>query len=669
MKLKILKILTIFSLFFYTNEWIFAQKSTTDLKNSSVELSNSLLAELKKLNSGEAKKIPLSTAVFENFPFNIQIEFPAKENPKQKTFVIALTQEDAWNKIDILKEFLDFAKEGEFEFDLNFILTAGDIRKISGNEKTMGTEVFCQTMEGAQNLHALLLDFRATKKTCVTPGAGKTISPLYLTRPLCSSLDEESIGYRISGDIFLSLYNLGILKSDARLSAFLSREIPAVMLSMLSEKENYESEIGAIKNFLLDVRLPESGNWSRHYIPVKFPSKIFWITEGRTLTAITIFMALCIFTLSDFEFIFRKKSRRLVKIKERALKSTYLIFVTVALITASLFLGQILITALQKSGTKNIALLFMIKTSIPFFIVSLIYPLEIKMHKNLIPYIYEYILSLSALLNVFIFTSIDISLFFLFAFEFLILAISRTAKRTTPLYFFMAIFFLPFAPLLYSILIYSDAKKISELVFCSLDKNIFMGFALVPLGLLWLRVLAQVNSKALSAKRAVAYYFVACTASIVGIAVLSLFSISALNRIFFKDVEPVRPFARVEESVGNASVSVFDSEYYGGKIRSIEISSKKIPERYAIFVQGESENPVYFSIYETSHEDGRTEFLLPENPPQNLTVTYTPDFSDNSIITIEAYFLNDNSNHAEKEIFSFEEKDGEIMQRLKLSLQ
>lgn len=226
----------------------------------------------------------------------------------------------------------------------------------------------------------------------------------------------------------------------------------------------------------------------------------------------------------------------------------------------------------------------------------------------------------------------------------------------------MAIFFLPFVPLLYAILIYSDAKKIFELVFCALDKNIFMGFALVPLGLLWLRILARVNSKARSAKRAVAYYFVACTTSIVGTAVLSVLSISALNRIFFKNVEQNRPFVRVQESVENrfASVSIFDSEYYGGKIRSIEISSEKIPERYAIFLQGESENPVYFSIYETAHENGRTEFLLPENPPQNLTVSYTPDFSDNSIITVEAYFLNDKSNYAEKEIFSFEAKGGEI---------
>ncbi len=662
MKLKFFKILTIFSLFFYINEWTFAQNFNADSKKSSAELSNELFAELEKMNFGKAKKIPLSTAVFENFPYNIQIEFPAQENPSQNIFVVALTQEDAWNKIEILKELLDFAKENEFEFDLNFILTAGDVRKISGNEKTMGTEVFCQTMEGAQNLHALLLDFSATKKTCVTPGAGKTISPLYLTRPLCSSLEEESLGYRISGDTFLSLYNLGILKSDARLSAFLSRDIPAVMLSLLSEKERYENEASAIKNFLLDVHLPESGNWSRHYIPVKFLSKLFWVTEGRTLTAIMIFITLCIFSLNDFEFIFRKRSRRLVKIKESALKSTYLIFVTAALITASLVLGQMFITALQKSGTKNIALLFMIKASLPFFMVSLIYPLEIKLHKNLTPYIYEYILSLSALLNVFIFTSVDISLFFLFAFEFLILTLSRTAKRTMPLYFFMAIFFLPFAPLLYSILIYSDARKISELVFCSLDKNIFMGFALVPLGLLWLRVLAQVNSRARSAKRPVAYYLVACTASIVGIIVISLFSISALNRIFFKDVEPVRPFARVEESAENvlASVSISDSEYYGGKIRSIKISSEKIPERYSIFIQGESENPIYFSIYETSHENGRTEFLLPENPPQNLTVTYTPDFSDNSNITVEAYFLNENSNSAQKEIFSFKASGGEI---------
>ena len=665
MKLKFFGILAIFSFFFYTNEYVFAQNSTADFENPSLELSNSLFAELEKMNLGEAKKIPLSTAIFENFPFNIQIEFPAQENPSQKELVVALTQEDAWNKIDVLKELFDFAKESAFEFDLTFILTAGDIRKISGNEKTMGTEVFCQAMEGAQNLHALLLDFRATKKTCVTPGADQTISPLYLTRPLCSSLDKESVSYRISGGMFLSLHNLGILRSNPRLSAFLSRDIPAVMLSLLSEKESYEYEMSAIKNFLLDVRLPESGNWSRHYIPVKFLSKLFWITEGRMLTAIMIFTMLCIFTLSDFGFIFRKKSRRLVKIKERALKSTYLIFVTAALITASLFLGQILISALWKSGTRNIALLFMTKTSLPFFIVSLIYPLEIKMHRNLIPYIYEYILSLSALLNVFIFTSLDILLFFLFAFEFLILTLSRTAKRTMPLYFFMAIFFLPFIPLLYSILIYSDAKKISELVFCSLTQNIFMGFALVPLGLLWLRVLAQVNSKSRSAKSAIAYYLIACTTSIVGIVILSAVSISALNRIFFKNVEPVHPLARVEESYENtfASVSIFDSEYYGGKIRSIEISSKKIPERYAVFVQGENENPVYFSIYETSHENGKTEFLLPENPPQNLTVSYTPNSSDNSLITVEAYFLNKDSRYAEKERFLFEAKDGEISER------
>lgn len=660
--MKFFKILAIFSLFSIQTNAFFAQNFNSDSKYSGLELSERLFAELEKTNSGEAKKLPLSTAVFENFPYNIQLEFPAQDNPAQKTFVVALTQEDAWNKIDFVKELFDFVSENKFEFDVNFIFTAGDIRKIPGNEKTMGTEIFCQTMEGAQNLHALLLDFSATKKTRVTPGAEKNISPLYLTRPLCSSLDGESVDYRISGDIFISLYNLGILKSDARLSAFLSRDIPAVMLSMLSEKESYDEETSAIKNFLLDVRLPESGNWSRHYIPVKVHSRLFWITEGQTLTAITIFIALCIFILSDFEFIFRKKSRRLVKLKESALKSTYLIFLTAALITASLFLGQILIAAFQKAGTRNIALLFIIKTSVPFFILSLIYPLEIRIHKNLLPYIYEYILSLSALLNVFIFTSLDISLFFLFAFEFLILTLSRPAKRTAFLYVFMAIFFLPFVPLLYSILIYSDARKIFELVFCALDKNIFMGFALVPLGLLWLRILARVNSKARSTKSAVAYYLVACTASIVGIAVLSVFSISMLNRIFFKNVERNRPLARVEESSENtfSSVSILDSEYYGGKIRSIEISSEKIPERYAIFVQGESENPIYFSIYETSRENDRTEFLLPENPPQNLTVTYTPDFSDNSIITVEAYFLNSNPNQAKKEIFSFKAEGGEI---------
>lgn len=685
-KRKYFFIISFFSLLSLRNDFAFAQKvsstessqKSAEFEYSGAELSDNVFERLKsraqeKNREGKisVEKIPLTTAAFENFPYNVLIGFPqiSEENSPRKTFIVAATQEDFIEHEEFFSELLDFAANEKFGFDIDFVFTAGDVRAISGNERTTGSEVLCRRIEGTQETNALVLDFSRTKKNFVTPGSAREVSPLYLVRALCCELDKNCVNYDIFGGSYLSLFRLGILKDEARLSAFLSREIPAVMMNLLSEKSDRSAEIKSIENFLLQIEFPANGKWGRHYIPLKFFQKRIWIEERQILVSFMVFIALCLLVLSDFGFLFRKHSARLAKIKSSALKSNYLIFLTMAFLAVSLLAGQTIASALQKAGARNLLFLFTLKMVSPFFIVSALYPIEIRLHKNITPYIYEYILSASALLNVFIFSTIDISLFFLFSFEYIILMISRTTKNTAALYFFMAIFFLPFVPPLHSILIYSDAQKISNLVFCNFTSNIILSFALVPLSLLWLRVFARLNFKAKSKRKLFAFYAMASAASLAGIAAISSLAIFTANRIFFKDVEPVRPFARVEDSVGNASVSVFDSEYYGGKIRSIEISSKKIPERYAIFVQGESENPVYFSIYETSHEDGRTEFLLPENPPQNLTVTYTPDFSDASIITIEAYFLNDNSNHAEKEIFSFEEKDGEIMQRLKLSPQ
>lgn len=661
-------IIAIFSIFAIQMNCVFAQKI------SGAELSNNVFAKLEscaKENGHKAKisveRIPLTPAAFENFPYNVSIGFSQKseENFPHQTFIVASTQEDFFANEEFFSELFEFAANGEFTFKLNFIFTAGDVRKISGNEKTFGTEIFCRGIEGTQETHALVLDFSRTKKNSVTPGSASDVSPLYLVRALCSELDKNSVKYDIAGGEYLSLYNIDILKDEARLAAFLSRGIPAVMLNMLSEKNNRRAEIDSIKNFITHVEFPASGNWSRHYIPLISFQKRIWIEERQIVATLIAFTALCLLVLSDFGFLFRKHSQRLAKIKSSAIKSNYLIFLTMAFFVISLLAGQTIASALQKAGVRNILLLFSLKLFTPFFIVSVLYPIEIKLHKDLTPYAYEYILSTSALLNVFIFSTIDISLFFLFSFEYIILMISRTTKNTALLYFFMAIFFLPFIPLLHSILIYSDAQKISNLIFCDFSGNIILSFALVPLSLLWLRVLARLNFKAESRKKLFTFYAIASAVSLAGFVAISSLAFFAANRIFFKNVEQRRSFLRVQDSAGkkNASISIFDSEYYGGKIRSIEISSKKIPERYAIFVQGENENPVYFSIYETSHENGKTEFLLPENPPQNLTVSYTPNSSDNSLITVEAYFLNEDSRYAEKERFLFEAKDGEISER------
>lgn len=640
-KNKFFKTLLIFSILSIQINSVLAQAEEQKIPIGK-ELSDTLYKEFQARNFENLKRLPLSAAAFENFAYNIQIDFPSKIASEQsEDFIIAATQEDLFGHKNFFIPLLKFAESGNFKFNLIFLFSAGDKRRVGENEKTTGTETFCKSIEGAQNKHAVILDFSARKKTYVTPGGAGEVSPFYLTKAFCNTLDENSIDYTLSGGIYLSLYNLGILKSNFRISAFLSRGIPAIMLSMLSESTSHNAELKSIENFLERIELLDNSKWSRHYIPLKIASRHFWITESQILIIIMIFTALCLLILSDFTFLFRRRSRRLVEIKMRALKSNYLILFTAIVLALSLFAGQGIAQIFQKMKVRNFMLLFFIKLCVPFFIVSFLYPIEIKLHKNLPPYIYEYILSISALLNIFIFTILDISLFILFALEYLILALSRTVKRTLLLYLFMILFLLPFIPLVYAILLYSDGKKIYEIVFCSFGENIILSFAFVPLCLLWLRVLARAKLKAKSTKKIVGLYVAFSAISLSGIGIIATISITLLNQFFFKNVEFSRPLAQVEDTNENrfANVSIQDTEYYGGKIRKIELSSTKEVERYAIYVEGQTANPVYFSIYETTSEDGRTEFLLPENPPKNLTVLYTPDSSENSIITVEAYFL------------------------------
>ena len=95
------------------------------------------------------------------------------------------------------------------------------------------------------------------------------------------------------------------------------------------------------------------------------------------------------------------------------------------------------------------------------------------------------------------------------------------------------------------------------------------------------------------------------------------------------------------EKLERTSAQVYDTEYYGGKIRRVEIVSSKDAERLSIIVNGKNANPVYFSVYDTVSSEKSTEFLLPDNPPKKLTVMYTPDSSSDQDIIINAYYLDE----------------------------
>lgn len=602
-------------------------------------LSDATSSFIKKAGFATSKA-SLSSALFADFPYNITLDLPAKDKSDWTIFLMT-PQEDAYENRFFLIELINYFNAASFPFNIKVVLTAGDRQNIAGNEKMSGSEVFCKSVEGIQNAAAFVLSFDARNKTHVIPGSNGKISPYYFCRLLCDSMDRNSCPYSISGGIFLSLFKNNLLRNDAILSSFLGREIPAITLRLLPDKELHASQINSIKDFFAGIDVQKSAVWSQRYIPISFFSKHYWIEENSIIYSVMLFIAATMFILADFAFIFRRRTKRLVVIKRRALKSNYLIVVTALVLALSFFLGQGIARLFQSVGIRNPMVLFMIKLAPAFFIISTIYPLELSRHSHLSSYHYEYILSISAILNIFIFSLFDISLFYLFALEYLILALSRAFKSRFSIFIFIALFITPYLPLVYSILIFSDGIKIYKLIFCGFKENLVLAFALVPFNLLWLRILARLNVKAKGNRQRILGYVVTSASCFAGLALFSGAVILFLNGVFFKKIEPYHMKARVfnSEKIERTDVQVYDTEYYGGKIRRVEIASSEPAERFSVIVIGKNANPVYFSVYDTISTDKTAEFLLPDNPPQKLSVMYTPDSSSDQDIIINAYYL------------------------------
>lgn len=641
--LKVPAIKTVLLAFALFLQGLFASQNLFSEELKGLALSDATTSFLRR--SGFApEKAALSSVFLADFPYNITLDFPGTKE-SDWTFFLMTPQEDAVKNQRFLASLLAYFRAASFPFSIKVALTAGDRQNIAGNEKMAGSEVFCKNIEGMQNAAALLLSFDAKNKTHVIPGSNGKISPYYFCRLLCDSMDRNSCPYSIAGGIFLSLYKNNLLRNDDALASFLSREIPAISLRILPNEDDFSSQLSSIKDFFSSVDVQKSGVWSQHYIPFSFFSKRYWLEENAIIYSVMLFIALTMFILADFAFIFRRRTKRLVVIKRRALRSNYLIILTALIVALSFYFGQGISRVFQSVGIRNPMVLFVIKLAPAFFIVSTVYPLELSRHSHLSTYHYEYILSISAILNIFIFSLFDISLFYLFAIEYLILALSRAFKSRLSIFIFIAIFITPYLPLVYSIMIFSDGIKIYKLIFCGFKENLVLAFALVPFNLLWLRILARLNIKAKNNKQKIIGYIVTSVSCFVGLSLFSGTVIFSLNRIFFTKVEPSHIKARVfsSEKVERTSAQVYDTEYYGGKIRRVEISLSQSAERLSVVVNGKNANPVYFSVYNTLSSEKSAEFLLPDNPPKSLALMYTPDSSSDQDIIINAYYQDDES--------------------------
>ena len=260
---------------FFISFFIFLNSAFSKEENlKGYELSNAIYSSVSA-KKYKAQKIQLSRTTEEKFPYNILITIQKTKTDINSAFrefdtvLLAFTQEDIIKRMDFLSDLIDYNLNTDFNFNVRILLTACDKQELSGNESMTGSNAYCKLIEGTEGLCALCINLDSEKTNSITPGSAKKVCPLCLVKTAVGCFKQNEIPVNIKGNIFMSLYSLGIFQSSKRLSSYLSRNIPAAELNLTGSRlSDYELN-SLFKTFLEQLAGLSKFQSDVHYIPIK----------------------------------------------------------------------------------------------------------------------------------------------------------------------------------------------------------------------------------------------------------------------------------------------------------------------------------------------------------------------------------------------------------------
>lgn len=679
-----------FSKFFFTILFInlfFSNIFCQETQLNGVNLSNAVY-EILEENNNSPIKLSLTQTHDIQFPYNIYINSnlgkrsaQLENNEVQKKYdqmILSFKQEDFLSNKDFFLNLINMSKEFSQNYDIVFLLTACDDQNLPGNEYMSGTASYCDLIEGYESSFALSINLDS-KITSITPGSEKKVTPLWLTKLVTESLLANNIDCKINGNLFLSLYRLDAFKSSKRLSFFLAKNIPAIELNI--QKNNFDSNtlVQLFETFFSMFENTTEFQEEIHYIPIKLNSKFLWVSEKITIIFLLILIAISLIIFCDLEFIFRNKHSIKTLNTKRAIRTIHILPILILLIALCIQIAEIASYFIYKLTNAKPELILTIKLILSLILIFPIYAINIKNNKIKSIFTYKYISMIASLSNVFIFSSVDISLFYIFAIIYVITAFSNLLQRTIHFVILSIFLSIPYALIIIHFVAFLDFEKIYNYIFISPLYNLLIACAITPIYILFQKHALITKSNSLKKKKLKSTISFDQLKQIIQqkltkrTLIFQLFSVIIICSLTYVIINNLRKKHLSENQILNnqiveflekdsslLKVSYYDSSYYGGTTRSIKIDTTQESNRVEIYVTGESENPIFYSNFTFSQTENsnKVKINLPDFPPKNFTITYTPDNSNTSKIEIYSYYKNhpERENKLDKENIFIKEK-------------
>ncbi|MCR5290757.1 MAG: hypothetical protein K6E51_12260 [Treponema sp.] len=623
------------------------------------------------------QKQELLTMEQSEYPFNITVTFQSQtENNTifiRDTLVLVISYPDFIQYKDDIIPFLQYIKLQNYPYTIQLLIpatghtdtfdtTPDDKSKNFTNDLTKGLSnglsLYVNQIYDSDTTCALILQFSNTNDHCIiTPGSGRDTTPSWLIKILVDACDNQKIPVDITSGSFPSLYRFNLFADNPAVSVFLNNDIPCAALTLpLPEKKVQETYIHTISNFFTSYKPELTMTWDKHYTILHLPHKHIFIEERLFVIGYLGLSVFSLLVLCGLSFLVGKNT---VHNLQDFIKHWYHLPIILCITTISLQIGEWMTIAISTRISFDPILQFGLKLILTVLLLAILFMVQFFNRRETSVFLYTFHVTIISVINIFIFSTIDFSLFLLFACEYIAVYISRYSRKLWFLIFSLCLMTLPFIP--YSIVIgkYAQNEKIALLVHSGLIKNVILALALQPIFITFFKIFLRLirhqasNSQRISKKTTIP---LAVSTSLMVIAIGVFFTISEVTlRKFRKQHNEQKSYTLQDVPAEHLSVSLSANSFIDTNSRIITIQSSVPAMRYIVTITSPTDVPIYDSITEyTSSEDGKTaQFIIPDGPPQKITISFiATDDKNASIIVVGLYEDKDSPTVLSREVVS-----------------
>lgn len=619
-------------LLFLISEPIFSAESSSKTELKGTALCSYVYSYLQK-KAVHPEIQPLVSNGTNSLPYNIIVSFHPKDTKTNGNLILFFDMEECINSMDIFDDI--FNELSSKSYNSLVVFGYGNRINIPRDNLIYGADVYARSLNTTTDNAAFLFSLNAEKNTIIT-GTGKSHSPSWMLKDLFDAYSDAKITDGLPL-YFISQTEDYTFLDDKAFLAFNSAEIPCILAKI---KDNSKTK-DIITSCINSYEQSQFESFDSHTFMFRFFGKRVWFSELRIINAMLVILILSLIIVFYIGFINKNIRKEFWK---EIRNNWYVIPVIFGLSVAGFFAGRFLYWAtVLRRGANHTAFGFIImQISISTLLVSLFFMINLSLLKKYTTRSLDFILIVITYINQFVLSLHDISLFPIFMFIFLISVVAFIFRRNWIHIILFVLLILPFIPYVNSVFRTSDTEKLNQLLIKSNWQPFVISLVLLPLYLMWLRILNAVK-KRYAKKRIYALIIGStCLILIVGLIIL--------NRAFFGYNKNVRSSELIQTDYQGKkydfSLNWQDKKIFSDTIRTVSLTapSQLLPVYANLKVENKNggTGSVLYSENEYSILDsGAADFTLPLYPPSRIEFSYgCGNFAQ--ILTAEEIFYDSN---------------------------